>query len=95
MPGDSVVLTYMLCSHCRPCHLGEVYYCENVYPWCFGGARLDKSTATRRQGQRMANEARADDPRDRSPVGATSRLVALSLHTDFENFTAFRPASFH
>jgi aryl-alcohol dehydrogenase len=46
-PGDPVVLTYMWCGHCRPCYLGKVYYCENVYPLCFGGARLDKSTATR------------------------------------------------
>jgi len=46
-PGDAVVLTYMWCGHCRPCYLGKVYYCENVYPLCFGGARLDKSTATR------------------------------------------------
>ena len=46
-PGDPVVLTYMWCGHCRPCYLGKVFYCENVYPLCFGGARLDKSTATR------------------------------------------------
>lgn len=46
-PGDAVVLTYMWCGQCRPCYLGKVYYCENVYPLCFGGARLDKSTATR------------------------------------------------
>jgi aryl-alcohol dehydrogenase len=46
-PGDAVVLTYMWCGHCRPCYLGKVFYCENVYPLCFGGARLDKSTATR------------------------------------------------
>ena len=46
-PGDAVVLTYLWCGHCRPCYLGKVYYCENMYPLCFGGARLDKSTATR------------------------------------------------
>jgi aryl-alcohol dehydrogenase len=46
-PGDPVVLTYMWCGRCRPCYLGKVFYCENVYPLCFGGARLDKSTATR------------------------------------------------
>lgn len=46
-PGDAVVLTYMWCGHCRPCYLGKMYYCENMYPLCFGGARLDKSTATR------------------------------------------------
>ena len=46
-PGDPVVLTYAWCGQCRPCYLGKVFYCENVYPLCFGGARLDKSTATR------------------------------------------------
>lgn len=45
--GDPVVLTYAWCGQCRPCYLGKVFYCENVYPLCFGGARLDKSTATR------------------------------------------------
>lgn len=44
--GGSVVLTYMWCGHCRPCYLGKPYYCENVYPLCFGGARQDGSTAT-------------------------------------------------
>ena len=45
-PGDPVVLTYMWCGHCRPCYLGKMFYCENTYPLCFGGAREDGSTAT-------------------------------------------------
>jgi aryl-alcohol dehydrogenase len=37
----------MSCGHCRPCYVGKMFYCENTYPLCFGGAREDKSTATR------------------------------------------------
>lgn len=44
--GDHVVLTYAWCGHCRPCLLGKPFFCENVYPLCFGGAREDGSTAT-------------------------------------------------
>ncbi len=45
-PGDHVVLTYMSCGHCRPCYLGKAFYCENMYPLCFGGGREDGSVAT-------------------------------------------------
>jgi aryl-alcohol dehydrogenase len=44
--GDHVVLTYMWCSHCKPCLRGDLTYCENFYPLNFGGAREDGSTAT-------------------------------------------------
>ena len=46
-PGDPVVLSYPWCGRCEPCHLGKPYHCVNAYPLCFGGARLDGSTATR------------------------------------------------
>lgn len=47
VPGDPVVLSYQPCGHCRPCYLGMPYYCENTYALCFGGARLDGTTATK------------------------------------------------
>jgi aryl-alcohol dehydrogenase len=46
-PGDPVVLSYQPCRRCRPCLLGKPFYCVNTYALCFGGARLDGSTATR------------------------------------------------
>jgi aryl-alcohol dehydrogenase len=44
-PGDHVVLSYMYCSHCRPCITGHPAHCEKVWPINFGGARLDGSVA--------------------------------------------------
>lgn len=44
--GDHVVLTYMWCSHCKPCLRGDLTYCENFYALNFNGAREDGSTAT-------------------------------------------------
>jgi len=44
--GDPVVLSYMSCGRCMPCYVGKPYHCVNAYPLCFGGARLDGSTAT-------------------------------------------------
>ena len=53
-PGDSVVLTYQPCGRCRPCYLGKPFYCENTYALCFGGARLDGTTATKdKHGKRV------------------------------------------
>jgi aryl-alcohol dehydrogenase len=46
VPGDHVVLTYMPCGGCKPCYRGKPFYCENTYALCFGGARLDGTTAT-------------------------------------------------
>lgn len=51
-PGDPVVLSYLPCNHCEPCYRGKPFYCVNTYALCFGGARLDGSTATRdREGK--------------------------------------------
>lgn len=46
-PGDHVVLSYQPCTRCEPCLRGMPFYCIYTYPLCFGGARLDGSTATR------------------------------------------------
>lgn len=52
--GDHVVLTYLPCGRCKPCYLGKPFYCENTYALCFGGARLDGTTATQdEQGKRV------------------------------------------
>lgn len=54
VPGDPVVLTYLPCGRCKPCYLGKPFYCENTYALCFGGARLDGTTATQdAQGKRV------------------------------------------
>lgn len=45
-PGDTVVLTFLTCGRCKPCLLGRMAYCEKLFPLCFGGSRLDGSTAT-------------------------------------------------
>lgn len=44
-PGDSVVLTFLTCGRCKPCRLGRMAHCEKTFPLCFGGSRLDGSTA--------------------------------------------------
>jgi len=54
--GDPVVLTYQPCGRCRPCYLGKPFYCENTYPLCFGGARLDGSTATKDKGGQRVHD---------------------------------------
>lgn len=46
-PGDHVVLSYQPCMRCEPCLLGKPFYCVHTYALCFGGARLDGSTATK------------------------------------------------
>jgi aryl-alcohol dehydrogenase len=45
-PGDSVVLTFLTCGRCKPCVLGRMAHCDKTFPLCFGGSRLDGSTAT-------------------------------------------------
>jgi len=45
-PGDHVVISYQPCGHCPPCLSGKPFYCVHTYALCFGGARLDGSTAT-------------------------------------------------
>ncbi len=53
-PGDPVVLSYLPCGQCSPCLRGQPFHCVNTYPLCFGGARLDGSTATTdREGNRV------------------------------------------
>lgn len=49
-PGDRVVLSYPSCGLCRACRTGHNPYCEHGYHLCFGGARLDGSTALGRPG---------------------------------------------
>lgn len=46
-PGDHVVMSYQPCMRCEPCLLGKPFYCIHTYALCFGGARLDGSTATK------------------------------------------------
>jgi aryl-alcohol dehydrogenase len=45
-PGDSVVLMFLTCGRCKLCRLGKMAHCEKTFPLCFGGARLDGSTAS-------------------------------------------------
>jgi aryl-alcohol dehydrogenase len=47
-PGDHVVLTYLPCGTCRNCVQGKPAYCLYTFPYNFGGARLDQSTALRK-----------------------------------------------
>ena len=43
-----MVLSYPSCGTCAACRTGHNPYCENNYALCFGGARLDGSTALAR-----------------------------------------------
>lgn len=47
--GDHVVLSYPACGHCHPCLLGNPAYCEHGFELCFGGSRLDGSSALSRK----------------------------------------------
>lgn len=46
-PGDHVVLTFMSCGDCHPCHRGEPAYCNRFYALNLGGGYSDSQTATR------------------------------------------------
>ena len=50
-PGDHVVLTYLPCGRCRNCVQGKPAYCLLTFPFNFGNARLDQSTALRKDGE--------------------------------------------
>jgi aryl-alcohol dehydrogenase len=48
VPGDHVVLSYPYCGRCRNCLTADYSYCEHGFALSFGGARLDGTTALRR-----------------------------------------------
>ena len=48
VPGDRVVLSYPSCGTCPACRTGHNPYCEHGVALCFGGARLDGSSALAR-----------------------------------------------
>jgi Zn-dependent alcohol dehydrogenase len=59
-PGDHVVLTYLLCGTCRNCVQGKPAYCLYTFPYNFGGARLDQSTALRKGSDAIHSEVTFD-----------------------------------
>jgi aryl-alcohol dehydrogenase len=44
-PGDHVILSGSSCGQCVSCLAGRPTYCDLAMPLCFGGRRLDGSTA--------------------------------------------------
>lgn len=44
-PGDHVILSGSSCGQCSSCLTGRPTYCDLAMPLCFGGKRLDGSTA--------------------------------------------------
>lgn len=46
--GDRVVMSYPFCGHCRNCRRARYPYCASGADLCFGGHRLDGSTALSR-----------------------------------------------
>jgi aryl-alcohol dehydrogenase len=50
--GDSVVLSYQSCGHCRRCLSGHPAHCQHFYEANFGFQRLDGSNALHRSGVR-------------------------------------------
>ena len=49
-PGDHVVLSGNSCGRCPSCLAGRPTYCDLAMPLCFGGQRLDGSTALCEEG---------------------------------------------
>lgn len=47
-PGDRVVMSYPFCGECRNCRRTRYPYCIRGADLCFGGRRMDGSTALRR-----------------------------------------------
>src|SRR3954466_9744454 len=43
--GDPVILSGNSCGHCPSCLANRPTYCDLAMPLCFGGKRLDGSTA--------------------------------------------------
>ncbi len=53
-PGDHVVLSYLPCGQCGKCHGGKPAYCDLMFPYNFGGGRLDGSTSISDGGDRIS-----------------------------------------
>lgn len=51
--GDHVILSGNSCGRCPSCLAGRPTYCDLAMPLCFGGQRLDKSTALTCGGERV------------------------------------------
>ncbi|MES2700512.1 MAG: NAD(P)-dependent alcohol dehydrogenase [Pseudomonadota bacterium] len=51
--GDHVILSGNSCGRCPSCLAGRPTYCDLAMPLCFGGQRLDKSTALTCDGNRI------------------------------------------
>jgi aryl-alcohol dehydrogenase len=51
--GDHVILSGNSCGRCPSCLQGRPTYCDLAMPLCFGGQRLDKSTALTCAGTRI------------------------------------------
>jgi len=51
--GDHVILSGNSCGRCPSCLAGRPTYCDLAMPLCFGGQRLDQSTALTCDGARV------------------------------------------
>jgi aryl-alcohol dehydrogenase len=49
--GDHVILSGSSCGQCPSCRANRPTYCDLAMPLCFGGQRLDGSTALNRSGE--------------------------------------------
>ncbi|WP_324751430.1 NAD(P)-dependent alcohol dehydrogenase [Roseovarius sp. Pro17] len=49
--GDAVVMTFVTCGNCDPCHAGKPAYCKSLYDLNFSGGRPDGSTPLSRDGK--------------------------------------------
>ena len=54
-PGDTVVLSYFACHHCRNCDAGHEAYCENGRTQNYSGGRDDGSKTIRLDGMPIAS----------------------------------------
>lgn len=53
--GDRVVISYPWCGVCPSCMDGHAYICDNTFPLCFSGSRLDGSKAIKLNGEKISS----------------------------------------
>jgi len=50
-PGDHVILSGSSCGHCPSCEDNRPTYCDQAIRHCFGGRRMDGTTALSKEGE--------------------------------------------
>jgi len=90
-PGDHVLLTYPFCGTCPNCLRGAMAYCEHGFALSFGGARLDGSSAWRREddGTRVHGHVFQQSSFASRTLAAANSAVVLDRDLPLELAPAF------